>query len=122
MRWFIKKNEPITESQPSVIFFHTDFLLSEGTPTLTGTSILCDEQTVTAPIHKNSNVRELVKLEADLRQLSKSDLEKTIVTRKDGNQYYAIDCTIEATFYSASTKYVLLCEGKRYDTVTAEYA
>jgi hypothetical protein len=122
MTWFIKKNEPITESQPSVIFYHQDFLLSKGTPTSARMGILCDEETVAAPIHKTSNVRTLVTLEADLRQLPKSDLEKTILTREDGNQYYSINCAIEATFYSASTKYVLLCEGKRYDTVTAEYA
>lgn len=122
MSWFIKKNDPVTEGQPSVIHFNQDFLVNEGTPTSTGMSILCDEQTVAAPIYRTSNVRTLVTLEADLRQLPKSDLEKTIVTRGNGNRYYSIDCAIEATFYSASTKYVLLCQGKRYDTVTAEYA
>jgi hypothetical protein len=122
MRWFIKKNDPVTEGQPSVIYWHEDFLVKKGTPKSTWRSIYCDEQTVAAPIHKTSNVRALVKLEADLRQLPKSDLKKTIRTREDGNQYYSISCAIEATFYSASTKYVLLCEGKRYDTVTAEYA
>ena len=35
--------------------------------------------------------------------------------------FYRIRGAIEATFYSASTKYVLLYQGKRYDTVTAEY-
>jgi hypothetical protein len=122
MDWFIKKNDPVTEGQPSVIDWHQDFLVNEGTPKSALRNIYCDEQTVAAPIHKNSNVRALVKLEADLRQLPKSVLKKTIRTRGDGNRYYSLYCAIEATFYSASTKYVLLCEGKRYDTVTAEYA
>lgn len=105
-----------------MIHCHQDFLVSKGTPTTIEISILCDEQTVAAPIYRTSNVRTLVTLEADLKQLPKSDLKNTIVTREDGNQYYNIECAIEATFYSASTKYVLLCQGKRYDTVTAEYA
>jgi hypothetical protein len=122
LKWFIRKNDPVTEGQPSVIHCHQDFLVSKGTPTTIEISILCDEQTVAAPIYRTSNVRTLVTLEADLKQLPKSDLKNTIVTREDGNQYYNIECAIEATFYSASTKYVLLCQGKRYDTVTAEYA
>jgi hypothetical protein len=122
MRWFIKKGDPVRESQPSIIEYYQDFLMSGGIPTSTSMDILCDEQTATAPIHKTNNVRKLVTLQADLTQLPKSDLGKTIVTREDKKRYYSIDCSIEATFYGASTKYVLLCQGKRYDTVTAEYA
>lgn len=121
MSWFIKKGDPVRESQPTEITYHRHFLVSSGHPRSLHLNIWYDEKTTTAPIHKNSNVRKLVTLEADLSHLPQADLNKTIVTREDGKKYYFINCAIEATFYSASTKYVLLCQGKRYDTVTAEY-
>ena len=84
--------------------------------------IWCDEKSDVAPIHKNSNGRDLVKLRADLSQFSMSDSKSLEVLRgADGYNYYKIPGTIEATFYSASTKYVLVCKGQRCDTVTAEY-
>ena len=122
MSWFIKKGDPVRESNPTEISYHSEFLVRKGTPTTVDMEICCDEHTATAPIHRNYNVRKLVTLEADLSHLPQVDLNKTIVTREDGERYYSIDCAIEATFYGASTKYVLLCRGKRYDTVTAEYA
>jgi hypothetical protein len=39
----------------------------------------------------------------------------------DGIARYELPAIIEATFSSASTKYTLLYNGERYDTVTAEY-
>ncbi len=85
-------------------------------------TIWCDENSDVAPVHKNSNCRELVTLRADLSQFSISDTKslKTLL-RADGNNYYQLPGIIEATFYSASTKYVLLCKGQRCDAVTAEY-
>ena len=123
MRWFIKKDDPVVESQPSVIKYHQEFLVSDGPPKSADLDIFCDEKSSTAPVHRNKkDMRKLVTLEADLSQLTRSELEKTIYTPASGEQYYSIDCAIEATFYGASTKYILLCQGKRYDTVTAEYA
>ena len=122
MSWFIRKGEPVQESKPTNIHFDQDFLVSLGKPKSVHLQIFCDERSDEAPVHFNRNVRKLVSLEADISHLTRTDLNKTIVTGKDGKRYYSIDCDIEATFYSASTKYILLCQDKKYDTVTAEYA
>jgi hypothetical protein len=86
MDWFVKKGEPVRESQPTEINYNTEFLVSDGGPQSASMTIFCDEKTPTAPIHKNSNVRKLVTLEADLSQLSQAELENTIKVRKDGKE------------------------------------
>ena len=97
-----------------------------------------DWKSATAPLHDNGNIEELAKLEAGLGQLDMSDLGHTIKKLEDGQDYYRLDGAVEATYYSASTKYTLIVggmymiiigllyanerySGKRYDTVTAEY-
>ena len=122
MSWFIKKEDPVRENKPTEIDFEHLFLVSSGHPTSLTVDIYCDERTATAPIHRNSNVQKLVTLQADLSHLSQVNLNRTIVSKQDDQDYYRIGGAIEATFSSASTKYVLLLQGKRYDTVTAEYA
>jgi hypothetical protein len=122
MYWFITKGEPVQENEPVEIDYYREFLVKKGKPKSFNLQIFCDERTDTAPIHRTSNVRKLVNLEADLSHLTRRDLKRTITTMEDGEKYYSLDCVIEATFYSASTKYVLFCQGERYDTVTAEYA
>jgi hypothetical protein len=122
MSWFIRKGDPVEENRPHEIKFITDHPFDNGKPKSDALHVWCDSVSPTAPVHKNDNVRQLVTLEADLTPLSKSDLVSTIVIRKDKKKYYVTAGAVEATFYSASTKYVLLCQGKRYDTVTAEYA
>ncbi len=121
MKWFIKKGAAVEENKPHVIDFHHLHLCSEGKPKSVTLQVWCDSETPTAPIHRDKNVRNLVTLEADLTHLSKSDLTSIITVLADKKKYYVTSGSIEATFYSASTKYVLLCQGKRYDTVTAEY-
>jgi hypothetical protein len=121
MSWFIKKGDPVEESKPAEIEFNQKFLVSDGQPKSITLEVFCDENSKDAPTHKTSNGRDLVTLEADLTHISKSDLNGTIKVCEDGKKYYVISGAVEATFYSASTKYVLLCRGKRYDTVTAEY-
>ena len=59
---------------------------------------------------------------ANFRGLSRSELESTRVKRKDDLWYYYIEGYVEATYSSAMTQYVLVLMGKRYDSVTAEYA
>ncbi|PMD40386.1 actin-like ATPase domain-containing protein [Hyaloscypha variabilis F] len=120
--WFIKKGEPVDEGKPIEIPFVQRVLVSAtnlGSFTIT---VWCDELSAVAPVHKNSNGRDLVTLTADISNLSMSDL-RSLETNlcAGGNDYYHVPGSIEATFYSASTKYMLVCKGQRYDTVTAEY-
>ncbi len=120
--WFIKRGEPVEEGKPTEIGFVHRVLTSAsnlGTFTIT---IWCDEISDVAPVHKNSNGRDLVTLRADLSHFSTSD-SGSLQSQwgADGNNFYQVPGTIEATFYSASTKYVLVCKGQRCDTVTAEY-
>lgn len=121
MRWFIRKGEAVQENKPHAISFVRDHLVSNGEPKSMTMNVLVDSDSLNAPVHKGDSVRKLVTLEADFTHLSQADLAPTITMRKDGKRYYEIHGAIEATFYSASTKYVLLYQGKRYDTVTAEY-
>lgn len=121
MRWFICKGDAVEEKKPHAINFTTDHLVSDGKPKSVSLDVWVDSHSLTAPIHKGDTVRRLVTLVADLTLLAQADIMSTITTRSDGRRYYVTSGCVEATFYSASTKYVLLCQGKRYDTVTAEY-
>ena len=121
MEWFIKKGDPVEESKPHEIEFHQDFAVKDGRPKSINLEIYCDETSKTAPVHLNKKVRTLVALRGDLSRLSSADLNRAIKTLGDGKKYYVLAGSVEATYYSVSTKYVLLCMGKRYDTVTAEY-
>lgn len=121
MQWFIRKGEAVEEGRPRSINFVHDFLVSAGKPTSVAIEVYHDAQSTSAPVHKRTGTTKLVTLEADLAHLTTNDLSSTIERQADGHQYYIIEGSIEATFLSASTKYVLVCQGKRYDTVTAEY-
>jgi hypothetical protein len=121
MSWFIRRGEAVEENKPTPITYYMDYLVANGKPKSLSIKVWHDPVNSTAPIHKGNGVEILVTLDADLSHLAKSDLNKTIQTRSDGKQYYVVQGSVEATFLSANTKYVLLCMGKRYDTVTAEY-
>jgi hypothetical protein len=121
MSWFIRQGDAVEENKPHAIAFVADHLVRNGRPKSVTLSIWVDSDSLRAPVHRGNSVRQLVTLEANLTHLSQADLAMTITTRSDGLTYYATAGSVEATFYSASTKYVLLCQGKRYDTVTAEY-
>jgi len=121
MRWFINKGDPVEENKPYEITFSHYFPCDSREPRTTKISVLCDSVSNRAPVHQDSNVRMLARLQADLSHLSEGDLASTITTRNDGKKCYRISASVEATFLSASTKYVLLCHGERYDTISAEY-
>ncbi|KAG9233806.1 hypothetical protein BJ875DRAFT_463193 [Amylocarpus encephaloides] len=121
MKWFIHKRDAVEENKPHSVNFVSDHLVSDGTPKKVQLTIYACSVGVKAPVHRSENVQPLVSLSADLSHLSEATLKSTITKRSDGKSYYSINGSVEATFYSASTKYVLLSHGKRYDTVTAEY-
>ncbi|KUJ11961.1 actin-like ATPase domain-containing protein [Mollisia scopiformis] len=122
MQWFIKRGDPVEERKTKRILFQQNFLAEIGPPTETSMDVMCDEISTIAPVHPNENCRTLVTLRADLRSISSEDMESTLTKNADGKWYYLIKGDVEAEYLSASTKYMLLCLGKRYDTITAEYA
>lgn len=75
--------------------------------------ILCDSVSESAPIHNDGKVKSFAKLEADLSQIPKVDAIKLIRNKADGDDYYVFEGAVEATFGSASMKYVLVVEGER---------
>ena len=120
--WFIKRGDPVCEGKPVEIEFTHKVLVSAANLGSFTIIVWCDEVSAVAPVHMDSNGRTLVTLKADLSNLSAADAESfSTFLGADGKRYYQIPGTIEATFYSASTKYELVCKGQRYDTVTAEY-
>lgn len=86
MSWFIEKGQPVKESQPVEFNFVQDHPVSSGKPTTTDIQVYCDEESSSAPIHPDDSVRELVKLEGDLTHLSQADIDRTLVTLKDGEK------------------------------------
>ena len=118
---------------PFVLYYKT----GEGYPKSASLEVWHDESTATAPIHPTSNVKSFAKLDADLTQVPRSEMNKLVKQLPDGNQYYAVAGVVEATFNSASMKYVLLIGGLhtacsrerlltnigiRYDVVTVDYS
>ncbi|PBP17643.1 hypothetical protein BUE80_DR011587 [Diplocarpon rosae] len=122
MKWFIRKGDAVEEMQPHDINFVFTTPVMKCRPESLKIDVWSDSESAQAPVHKTDTVRKLATLVADLSHMTTADLQSTIVTLADGHQYFSIPGCIEATFYSAWTRYVLLCQGNRYDTVTAEYA
>ena len=60
-----------------------------------------------------------MELKVDLATIPEETLNRD--RGNDGELYYRCDTEIEVTHCSASTKYVLVYKGIRYDTVEAEY-
>lgn len=59
-------------------------------------------------------------LTTDLSAVPKSESER--IHGADGNQYYKVSYTLEATFYSADIKVELEFKGRRYSTAYLAYA
>jgi hypothetical protein len=110
----------------------------DGLPSCSKIKIYSDSVSSVPPVQRNSNVRELVQLTLDWNQVY--DLNRLIRTGGDGQAWYFLAGTIDATYSSASTKYTMVLNGKstlslisiesaneiligkRYDAVTAELA
>lgn len=97
---------------PVKIDFCQYFKVSDGYPQTTSVEIFCDSVTETAPIHFNSNVKCFAKLEADLSQIPRREMRKLVQRQPDGYYWFMLSGAVEATFGSASMKYVLVLEGK----------
>jgi hypothetical protein len=92
--------------------FVLHYRVSEGYPKTATLEVWHDEHTATAPIHPTSVVKSFAKLEADLNQVPTSEMNRLVKQLPDGNRYYAVAGAVEATFNSASMKYVLLIGGE----------
>lgn len=62
---------------------------------------------------------KLAQVHADLSDVPLAEIKRK--RGEDGYDYYSIDFKVEMTCFSATTKYALVCNGKRYNTVTVNY-
>ncbi|KAL4777983.1 hypothetical protein BJX76DRAFT_344483 [Aspergillus varians] len=122
MFWFLNKGKTIEEHKPIPLNFIQDFPVKDGNPKMLYIDVWANAEDDEAPVHKNSGTKNLVSLKGNLSVIPQTDLVKTIHRRADGNEYYCFEGVIEATYSSAETRYVLSVMGKKYDSVTAEYA
>lgn len=100
------------ESKSHSLGFSQYWIIGQPIPSIT-LVLYSDSATSTAPIQKTNNVIELVRLTANLSGIPFSAYSNNTLTGVDGKRYYKVTGTIEATYYSASTKYVLEVEGKQ---------
>lgn len=109
----------MSENKPfSTSLYHTD-LVDKGRIRKIITHIYCDRTPRDAPLARDDNVSRLCKVEADVSHIPETKLAR----RKgaDGQIYYELAIQIEAVYLSASTQYTMIYDGKRYNSVTAEY-
>ena len=129
MAWFVKKvmllfltvflilieqGEALEADVPVKIGLRAHCKVSDGYPRTHTKGIYCDSVTETASIHMNSNTIRFAQLCADLSQVPKRELKKLIQREPDGEEYYIFKGAVEATFGSASMKYVYALEGEFY--------
>ncbi|KAL8784773.1 MAG: hypothetical protein Q9195_008909 [Heterodermia aff. obscurata] len=110
------------ENEPKEFDFHDTRRVRDGRPKEIQVNIRCcsDETNQGPPLYKDGpGVKKLVTLTADLGCIPEEDLEQR--RGEDGKWWYYTKYSIAMTNYSASTSYALVCNGKRYDSVTAEY-
>ncbi|MCJ1404053.1 hypothetical protein MMC11_007277 [Xylographa trunciseda] len=120
MEWFVNKGDAIKEREPKHLSYSQQKLVARGHPQqVTMTVYFCtDPDDSGAPLYCISNVKELVKVTADLSKVPISAFP--ISQGQDGKAYYSIEFQIEITYHSACTKYELIHGGKNYGQVTAE--
>ncbi|MCJ1388771.1 hypothetical protein MMC18_001621 [Xylographa bjoerkii] len=120
--WFIKKGTKVNEERPKTVSYHEMWPFASGRPSLHISQIYsCDDiSDQVAPLYiTDSRVHELVKLTADLGRVPLDNFP--VVKGKNGKKSYEIDYDIEVKFFSASTTYAFIHDGKQYGAVTAEY-
>ncbi|KAK0705553.1 hypothetical protein B0H67DRAFT_386378 [Lasiosphaeris hirsuta] len=119
MEWFIKKGDSVSENEPFFTSFVWTGPVSQGRIRKIKMDIYADRTARLAPMTKDENVSLLCHVEADVSHIPENQLQRRKGT--DGQQYYELNCKIEAVYLSASTQYTLLFNNSRYNSVTAEY-
>ncbi|KAI0125116.1 hypothetical protein BJ170DRAFT_488835 [Xylariales sp. AK1849] len=119
MKWFIERGDTVSENEPYQRRFLHHHPVKEGRVHKVTTYMYVDDTIRSAPIIRDSDVKVLCKVEADLSHIPESQFEQ----RKgmDGEMYYDMDFKIESVYLSKSTSYTLIHKGQRYTTVTTEY-
>jgi len=116
MNWFINKGSEVEESRPVEFQFYKQQLVSRGRPSKLGITVYsCDSNARQGPAYCTKDVIELVTLEADLSSEEESNFPRQV--GKDGREYYVMRFIVEVTYLSGQTKYVLVFQDKRYNTV-----
>lgn len=121
MSWFITKGSTVAEEQSFTKNYHKVWRVTEGPRQSVTQDILMfsDPANVGAPVYKDSVVKHLARLTADLSCIPAGDLTRKF--GKDGKEYYVVYYDIEMTYFSAHTQYALIYKQVKYDSVTAEY-
>ncbi|KAK3343599.1 hypothetical protein B0T25DRAFT_302302 [Lasiosphaeria hispida] len=119
MEWFIKKGDSVSENEPFFTSFVWTGPVSQGRIRKIKMDIYADRTARIAPLTRDENVSLLCHVEADVSHIPENQLQRRKGT--DGQQYYELNCKIEAVYLSASTQYTLLFNNSRYNSVTAEY-
>ncbi|GJN84979.1 hypothetical protein PLIIFM63780_008543 [Purpureocillium lilacinum] len=119
MEWFIQRGDRVSENEPFFTSFVWTGLVSQGRIQRIKMDIYCDQTQRDAPVARDDNVQLLSRVEADVSHIPEHQLARR--RGRDGQWYYELRCRIEAVYLSASTRYTLLYNNKRYDTVTCEY-
>jgi hypothetical protein len=118
MEWFLKMGDAVKENVPSKFSFSYWNLVSDGPKRMIRDTIGYSQEPE-APLYPGDGVGDLVTLTTDLSEVPLSSFKKK--RGKDGKMYYFLGFAIEMTCYSAHTTYAVICDGIRYDAVTAEY-
>lgn len=119
MHWLIKRGDAVSENEPFYTPLDWTGKVSEGRVKNVRLRFYCDESRRPAPVARDSSVKLLCVLDADLSRIPESELDRR--RGADGFYYYQVNCMIEVIYHSASTEYALIHKNKRYSTVTAEY-
>ncbi|KAI0412056.1 hypothetical protein F5X98DRAFT_382999 [Xylaria grammica] len=126
MVWFIRKGDNVSEDFPFRKTYYYYWPVRSVRRSRTYPLVIyADETSRTAPIERSGSVKHLCRLTADLSSIPDDDLDKRMGA--DGRMHYYILFEVEATciyyrFHSlSSVRYTNKHQGKRYDTVSAEY-
>ncbi|KAK6066752.1 Chaperone protein DnaK [Seiridium cupressi] len=106
MKWFIKKGDMVSENEPFSYKFRHYQLVSDGRVGKVTLPLYFDDSGREAPKRRDSTVKMLCKVEADLGHIPPSQMHTT--TGKDGLLYYDIDVKIEWVYLSKSTTFTLV--------------
>jgi hypothetical protein len=104
-----KQDDPVTEQTPYQFHYHRTWLVLEGRPNEVAVALYYDRTSRAPVLYADKNVKELVRLKADISTVPKQSFRKE--EGKDGNTYYDFSFSIDVTYQSAPTKYGLIHNG-----------
>lgn len=117
--WIMSKGDTIYESAPTSYRHEFEKCVSDGRPTTFRTSIYeCGDDE--APKHLTpGKTHQIAEVKADFADIPEQSFQQ--VPGRNGQWFYKIPFEIEMTCYSAKRRFVLVYNGRRYDTVEVHY-